>query len=391
MVVHLRRVFLPYIRSADARSPMKTTQLYQYHHVHAKLTEFAGYEMPLWYTTTSEEHMAVRNRCGVFDVSHMGRFAVKGPAAGSFLEGLVPTQVQSQPAGKAFYTLLLNDKAGIIDDLIITKLAEGDYLVVVNAANAEGDMAHLRSHAPSTGVQIEDLTATTAMIAVQGPHAAAVLQPLTQLNLGQLKRFRCGATEVLRQPSVVSRTGYTGEDGFEVIIRGATNETPQGALAIWEKLVESSAPCGLSARDSLRLEAGFPLHGSDIDQETNPFQADLAWVVSADKRGYVGYDAISAARQAPPDVVRKGAVLDRGIPRHGFDVLDAGSERIGTVTSGSFSPILKKGIALCRVKTGSSEPGNQVKVRVRTLLEGGFLVKPPFYDEATYGWKRAAT
>ncbi|HME19620.1 MAG TPA: glycine cleavage system aminomethyltransferase GcvT [Nitrososphaerales archaeon] len=370
---------------------MKTTPLYSYHQSHAKLTEFAGYEMPLWYTTTTEEHMAVRNRCGIFDVSHMGRFSVKGPAAGSFLEGLVPTQVQSQPAGKAFYTLLLNEKGGIIDDLIITKLAEADFLVVVNAANAEGDMAHMRRHAPPSGVQIDDVTATSAMMAVQGPQAAAVLQPLTALDLGQLKRFRSGVTQVLRQPSIISRTGYTGEDGFEVIMFGPTTDAPQGALAVWERLVESSAACGLSARDSLRLEAGFPLHGSDIDQETNPFQADLAWVISADKKGYIGSDAISGFRQTPPEVVKKGAVLDRGIPRHGFEVLDSRSDRIGVVTSGSFSPVLKKGIALCRVGLGSSGSGNSVKVRVRASLEDGRLVKPPFYDEASYGWRRAAT
>jgi len=370
---------------------MKTTQLYGYHQAHAKLTEFAGYEMPLWYTTTSEEHMAVRNSCGVFDVSHMGRFAVKGPSAGRFLEGLVPTQVQSQPPGKAFYTLFLNEKGGIVDDLIITKLGESDFVVVVNAANAQVDMAHMMEHSPAGGVQIEDITASTAMVAVQGPHAASVLQPLTQLDLKQLKRFRCGPAQVLRQPSTISRTGYTGEDGFEVIIHNTTADAPDAALAVWDALVKNSSPCGLAARDSLRLEAGFPLHGSDIDQATNPFQADLAWVISTDKEGYIGHEAISAARRAPPDVVKKGAVLDRGIPRHGFDVLGSGSDRIGMVTSGSFSPVLKKGIALCRVMFENSESGGTVKVRVRDSLEGGHLVKPPFYDEVSYGWKRAAT
>lgn len=370
---------------------MRITQFYQYHQKHAKLTEFAGYEMPLWYTTTTEEHMAVRNSCGVFDVSHMGRFTVKGHAAGSLLEGLVPTHVESQPEGKAFYTLLLNEKGGIIDDLIIARLAETDFLVVVNAANAEGDMTHLKGHAPSDGVQIDDVTASSAMIAVQGPRAAAVLQPLTSLNLERLKRFRCAAAEVLHQPSVVSRTGYTGEDGFEVIIRGVTADEPQGALAIWERLVENSTACGLAARDSLRLEAGFPLHGSDIDQETNPFQADLAWVISADKKGYVGSDAILEFRQRSADVIKRGAVLDRGIPRHGFEVLDEVSDRIGVVTSGSFSPVLRRGIALCRIKLGNSESGSVVKVRVRDSLEEGHLVKPPFYDEASYGWKRATT
>jgi aminomethyltransferase len=369
---------------------MKTTQLYSYHQKHAKLVEFAGYEMPLWYTTTTEEHLAVRNSCGVFDVSHMGRFSVTGARAGSFLEGLVPTNVQSQPAGKAFYTLLLNEDAGIIDDLIILRQSETDFLLVVNAANAEGDMAHIRGHVSSSGVQIEDMTPSSVMIAVQGPGAASVLQPLTPLDLGQLKRFKCASTEVSRQPSVVSRTGYTGEDGFEVIIQKATNERPEGALEVWEKLVGASVACGLAARDSLRLEAGFPLHGSDIDPTTNPFQADLVWVISADKKGYVGCDVVARLREAPPEVVKRGAVLDRGIPRHGFEVLDTRSSPIGTVTSGSFSPILRRGIALCRVRRESSELGAAVKVKVRASVEDGRLVKPPFYDEATYGWKRTA-
>jgi aminomethyltransferase len=368
---------------------MRTTQLYPYHQKHAKLVEFAGYEMPLWYTTTTEEHLAVRNSCGVFDVSHMGRFSIKGAGAASFLEGLVPTHVQSQPAGKAFYTLLLNENAGIIDDLIILRQSETDFLAVVNAANTDGDMAHIRGHVSSSGVQIDDTTQSSVMIAVQGPRAASVLQPLTPLDLGQLKRFRCASTEVSRQPSVVSRTGYTGEDGFEVIIQGATNERPEGALEVWEKLVGASAACGLAARDSLRLEAGFPLHGSDMDPATNPFQADLAWVVSADKKGYVGYDAVTGLKEAPPEVVRRGAVLDRGIPRHGFEVLDTRSSPIGTVTSGSFSPILRRGIALCRVRRESAELGAAVKVKVRSSVEDGRLVRPPFYDESSYGWKRS--
>ncbi len=367
---------------------MKVTQLYAYHEKHAKLTEFAGYEMPLWYTTTTEEHLAVRNRCGVFDVSHMGRFTVRGEGSGKFLEGLVPTQVQQQPAGKAFYTLLLNEKAGIIDDLIITKRGDADYMVVVNAANAEGDMNHIRSHAPPSGVEMDDITDSSVMIAVQGPKAAEVLQPLSSVDLGQVKRFRSASAEVLRQPSVISRTGYTGEDGFEVIVLGATNEKPEGALAVWERLAGASAACGLSARDSLRLEAGFPLHGFDIDPETNPFTADLGWVISADKAGYIGYESIAELRENPPPQVKRGVVLDRGIPRHGFDVFDEASNPIGSVTSGTFSPILKRGVALCKVKRELSGLGSAVRVKVRETEEGGHLVKPPFYDETAYGWKR---
>ena len=369
---------------------MKTTQLYSYHKDHAKLTQFAGYDMPLWYTTTTEEHLAVRDRCGVFDVSHMGRFTVRGAGAGRLLERLVPTRVQQQPAGKAFYTLLLNEKGGIIDDLIIIKHAESDFLVVVNATNAEGDMQHIREHAPPVGVEIEDTTYSSVMIAVQGPEAPAILQPLVSLDLGQLKRFRNVDTQVLHQPSMISRTGYTGEDGFEVVICNVTKEKPEAALAVWERLVDTSMACGLGARDSLRLEAGFPLHGSDIDSETDPFSADLGWVVSADKKDYVGYEAITKLREVPPDIVKRGIVLDRGIPRHGFDVLDTESNRIGSVTSGSFSPILRRGIALCRVRRECSGFDSAVKVRVRDSAEDGRLVRPPFYDETIYGWKRVA-
>ena len=187
---------------------------------------------------------------------------------------------------------------------------------------------------------------------------------------------------------MISRRGYTGEDGYELVIPGATVEKPNGAIEIWEKLLQSSRACGLAARDSLRLEAGLPLHGSDIGPETNPYEADLGWVVSAEKNDYVGFDAIADLRQSPPDVIKRGAVLSRGIPRHGFEIFDLSSDRIGVVTSGSYSPILKQGIALCSVKQERSEPGSRVKVRVREIDEEGRLVRPPFYDENVYGWKR---
>ncbi len=363
----------------------RTTQLHAYHTRHAKLTEFAGYEMPLWYTTTTDEHLAVRNASGIFDVSHMGRFMVGGDKATGFLEELVPTSVQSQPPGKAFYTLLLNDRGGIIDDLIIEKLSNDRYMVVVNAANAQTDMAHMSSRAPDD--IIEDVTPTTAMIAVQGPAAQQSLQPLTNLDLGQLKRFRCGETKVAGEGALVSRTGYTGEDGFEVIIHGASNEHPEGALRAWEKLAETSAPCGLGARDSLRLEAGFPLHGSDIDQNTNPFEADLSWVITAGKTGFVGSTTLSEPGTTHPGTIRRGLVLESGIPRHGFEI-EGTSGALGTITSGTFSPVIRKGIALCRVSDSASEFGTRVSVKVRDSLQGAVVTKPPFYDERLYGWKR---
>ncbi len=365
---------------------LSTTQLHSYHAQHAKLTEFAGYEMPLWYTATTDEHLAVRNASGIFDVSHMGRFMVEGRQATDFLEGLVPTNVRSQPLGKSFYTLLLNDRGGIIDDLIIEKLSDDSYMVVVNAANAQADMRHMVAHSPE-GFEIEDLTPSTAMIAIQGPKASDSLQPLAALDLGQLKRFRCEQTDVAGQKALVSRTGYTGEDGFEVIVYGTTNESPEGALKVWEKLAATSTPCGLGARDSLRLEAGLPLHGSDIDQSTNPFEADLAWVISAGKVGFIGSAALADQSAQNPSGIRRGLVLDSGIPRHGFEVRD-GSGVVGKVTSGTFSPIIRKGIALCRVTRGKSDFGTRVSVKVREAAQGGSITKPPFYDEQLYGWKR---
>jgi aminomethyltransferase len=370
-----------------AMNMLKTTQFHRYHLEHAKLTEFAGYEMPLWYTTTTEEHMVVRNDSGIFDVSHMGRFIVRGESAASFLEGLVPTRVQRQPVGRAFYTLLLNDQAGIIDDLVILRLKEAEFMLVVNAANAETDMGHIKSRGLPEGVQIEDLTGVSAMVAIQGPKAQQALQPFTDMDLNQLKRFRCSETKVLHQQSIISRTGYTGEDGFEVIVLNSSNDQPGKATEFWERLALTSKPCGLGARDSLRLEAGLPLHGLDISQQTNPMQADLVWVLSPEKSDYIGSAAVSDLRTKPLDVVRRGVIMEEGIPRHGFDVLN-GSAAVGKVTSGTFSPILRKGIALCSLRPEDTEPGCRVRVVIRDSAREAQTVKPPFYDERLYGWRR---
>lgn len=366
---------------------MKRTQLFDYHRQNGKLTEFAGYEMPLWYSSISEEHLAVRNDCGIFDVSHMGRFTIRGKDASALVEGLVPTNVQSQQVGKAFYTLLLNARAGIIDDLIFVRKGEEEFLAVVNAANTDRDLAHMKMQAAGKEVEVEDETSSSAMIALQGPRAADALAPLTGIDLTSLKRFRSADGEVLGNRCTVSRTGYTGEDGFEIIVGDTTAEEPHRALSVWNALAKSAKPCGLGARDSLRLEAGYPLHGSDIDEKTNPFEAGLSWVLSAGKTGYVGSEAVSQIRAGPPSVVTKGIVLDKGIPRHGFEVLDK-SAKIGTVTSGTFSPILKKGIALAKVKAGVADSETPWVV-VRDTKSSGRFAKPPFYDEKLYGWKRS--
>lgn len=365
---------------------MKKTQLFEYHQRHGKLTEFAGYEMPLWYTSITEEHLAVRNNSGIFDVSHMGRVSIKGEEAGALLEALVPTSVQSQPVGKSFYTFLLNEEAGIIDDLIIMRKAEDEFLAVVNAANRSRDLGQIMKHTAGRDVEIDDQTEESAMIALQGPKAADALSPLTMADLSTVKRFRHVEAEVMGSRCTLSRTGYTGEDGFEIIVHGTTNRDPASATAVWNALAKSARPCGLGARDSLRLEAGLPLHGSDIDEKTNPFEAGLSWVLSAGKTGYVGSEAISEQRSSPPTRVTRGIILEQGIPRHGFEVLDDGG-KVGTVTSGTFSPILRKGIALSKVRAGVPDTA-KAWVMVRDVKSSGQFSKPPFYDERLYGWKR---
>ena len=367
---------------------MKTTQFHGYHEQNAHMTEFAGYDMPVWYTSISDEHLAVRNSSGIFDVSHMGRIHVIGPDAGSMLEKLVPTNVVSQPPGKAIYTLFLNHDGGILEDLIVMKMSEGDYLVVVNAVNTKTDLEHIQSHSRGFDVSVQNITESSAMIALQGPDSGRILQPHTTANLGELKRFRCLETQVMGHDSVVSRTGYTGEDGFEIIIYGMTNENLSSALEVWETLARVAKPCGLAARDSLRIEAGYPLYGADISTATDPFEADLGWVVSAGRNGYIGSEALARARAPGPKRLRRGIVLDEKIPRSGFEVLNTASDLIGKVTSGTFSPILRKGIAMGLISATDSAFGGSVRVRVRDLTVGGNIVQPPFYDEKLYGWKR---
>jgi aminomethyltransferase len=367
---------------------LKNTPLHDFHLKHAKLAEFAGYEMPIWYSGIVEEHLAVRERAGIFDVSHMGRVRLEGPEATKFLEVLIPTTASSQPAGKSFYTLLLNQNGGIIDDLIVLKMDDG-YLLVVNAANKEKDMAHMKSLSANFDVKIHDLTEQTAMIAIQGPKAKEVLQPLTSADLSQISRYSHVETTVEQSPTTITRTGYTGEDGFEIILHEGGDSDGPMVMKVWTDLADKATPCGLGARDSLRIEAGLPLYGSDIDETTNPFEADLSWVVTKGKMGYVGSEPLQPFRSGgSPQRLRRGIILEDKIPRRDFVVTGAADEPIGRVTSGTFSPILKKGIAIAYLEPTHSKIGESVQIIIRDSASPGRIVKPPFYDERVYGWKR---
>jgi aminomethyltransferase len=367
---------------------LKRTSLYDFHVANGKVVEFAGYDMPIWYSSITEEHLAVRNHSGIFDVSHMGRVVVGGAGATQFIERLVPTISSSQPAGKSFYTLLLNPAGGIIDDIIIIKRPD-DYLLVVNAANKAKDLEHIRSLSSSSGVSIGDITDDTTMIAIQGPEAIQALQPLSTADLSQIKRFTHTRSRVGKSDATITRTGYTGEDGFEIILYDSGVEDNSLAASIWGDLATRASPCGLGARDSLRIEAGLPLYGSDIDETTNPIEAELSWVISKGKTGYVGDEAIARYGATQPHRLRRGIMMTDKIPRHGFVITDSANRRIGEITSGTFSPLLKKGIAMGYIDTPDSQLGGMVQVVVRGSPSQGKIIKPPFYDETMYGWKRS--
>jgi aminomethyltransferase len=377
---------LLYEARMTSTNSLKHTPLYDFHRTHGKMVEFAGYEMPIWYTTTSEEHMAVRNNAGIFDVSHMGRVDVTGPDAAAFVEKLLPTGIGKQPNGKSVYTLLLNEAAGIIDDLIVLKMEEGRYLLVVNAATKEKDLMHMQKVGGDLDFRIDDISAQTTMIAVQGPSAVEALQPLTPLSLAGVKRFTHTFSTVKGIKTIITRTGYTGEDGFEIIVYDAAAD----AMGIWESLAKVSTPCALGARDSLRLEAGLPLYGTDMDESTNPLEADLGWVISKDKQSYVGWESLAKLSQRGPSRIRRGVLMEERIPRHGFSISNIEGEEIGDVTSGTFSPLLKRGIAMGYIKTTSSQFGQDVRVIVRDTPSPGRITKFPFYDDSQYGWKRGA-
>ena len=378
---------------------MRHTPLYQYHKRRSRLTEFAGFEMPLWYTSISEEHLAVRNRVGVFDVSHMGRIWVRGSDSDQLLEHLVPTPASSQQPGKSFYTLLLNERGGIEDDLIILKNAANEYLLVVNASNTSKDLEHIEKEAErfhprgsaKESVRISPVTSLSTMIAIQGPEARRTLEAAFSVDLEGLKRFRFLSLTVSGHPCLISRTGYTGEDGFEIILLDSGTDKPSFAMRTWNGLARTATPCGLGARDSLRIEAGYPLYGQDIDEKTTPFVADLSWVVAMDKQDFVGRSALEEISQEKVSRIRRGVVLAEKIPRPGFEIFNRSGEQVGRVTSGTFSPLIKRGIALCYLAADYSQSGTSVEVMVRESRVAAEVKTPPFYDESRYGWKRART
>ncbi|UCD44266.1 MAG: glycine cleavage system aminomethyltransferase GcvT [Candidatus Bathyarchaeota archaeon] len=372
---------------------LRKTHLYDYHAEHGNIVDFGGFALPVWFEGIISEHNAVRNDVGVFDTSHMGRSMAEGPDTEKFLNWIITNDVSKLGLMGGLYTVILTPDAGIIDDLITYKLGPEKYFIVYNAGTREKDFAWFKENAEGFDVEITDLSDDMAMMAVQGPRAAEVVDEITEEDVAGVERFNIAEVTIGGLPCLVTRTGYTGEDGFEVYVKDCPLRSPGKALDVWNALVEAGAkPCGLGARDSLRLEAGLNLSGQDVNEGTNPLEAKLRWVVKFKKEGgFIGKEALQKAREAGVERTQIGIkMVSRGIPRHEYEIWDGeGKVKLGEVTSGGMAPSLGYGIGLGYVPKGYSKVGTPLKVKIRGRLADVEVVKShPFYDDKVYGWKR---
>ncbi len=354
------------------------TPLYEKHvALGAKMVEFAGFVMPVSYTGIIDEHVTVRELAGIFDLSHMGEFAVRGKGAPKALNKVVTNDVEKLPEGKALYTPICTPGGGIVDDLLVYRDGDEEFMLVVNAANIAKDYKWCGAKLPKA-LAPEDRSAETALIAVQGPQSEAILGEATGEDLGEVRYYEHRLTDIDGVPVRLSRTGYTGEDGFEVYVTG------ERAGEVWDVLFElttgiGGVPVGLGARDTLRLEMKYCLYGNDIDEETTPLEADIGWTVKFDKSGFIGKKALEKQRKA--GVTRKLAgfvMVDAGVPRHGFEVINVDGKRIGRVTSGTYSPSLRENIGLAYLDVPNDKEGTEILVQVRKKPRLARVVATPF-------------
>jgi len=361
---------------------LKRTPLYDIHRaLGAKIVPFAGYEMPVQYPSgITSEHKAVRERCGLFDVSHMGEFIVTGPQAIDFVSYVTTNDVAKLAVGQAHYSTILNDRGTIEDDALVYRFAD-HLMMVVNASNIEKDFAHISRHLSRFDAQLENRSDEISLLALQGPQAAEILRNLTRTDLPSIGYYHFAEGEVAGSPSIISRTGYTGEDGFELYFDN------RYATAIWEALLGTGrvTPAGLGARDTLRLEMGMALYGNDIDDTTTPLEASLAWLVKLAKGDFVGRDAL--VRQKEGGIPRKlvGFVPNdkRSIARHGYGVFVGGAPS-SDVRSGTMSPSLGYPIGTCYVPAASAKEGTAIEIDIRGRRVPATIVKTPFYKEGSH-------
>src|SRR6202035_2293532 len=368
---------------APPRMPetLKRTPLYECHlEAGGRMVDFAGWEMPVQYAGVIEEHRAVRTAAGLFGVSHMGEIRLRGPRAEALLQRLTPNDVAKLAPGRAHYSGLLTERGTYVDDLLIYRLGGEDFLVVVNASNSDRDFEWIaeRNENERDGAEVENASDDYALLALQGPRALEILAPLVSADVSGLRYYGFAEAAVDGVPTLVSRTGYTGEDGFELYL------PPAEAPRVWRRLLAAGAaagltPAGLGARDTLRLEAAMALYGHEIDETTTPLEAGLSWVVKLDKGDFLGRDALALQSSRGLDRQLVGFEVEgRGIARQGHDVQVDGA-RVGAVTSGTWSPTFEKALGMAYVPAALAAPGTALSLDVRGKPVAAKVVPLPFY------------
>jgi len=368
----------------------RRTHVYEYHRKHGNIVEYAGFDLPVWFEGIIPECRSVRNNCGIFDVSHMGRVLAEGKGAESFLNEITTNDVSKLAIGRGQYSLFCNAKGGIIDDLTIFRIGNLRYLVVYNAGNRDKNWNWLLKNKTRTDAIISDVSDVVAMFAVQGPRANTVLWNVSGVKLDEVEKYGTKDAKVAGIPCLLTRSGYTGEDGFEIYVWNTSVKEPSNAAKVWDKLLSGGrevgiSPGGLGARDVLRLEAGMCLYGNDIDENTSPVEARLNWVVRLEKPDFVGKSAITRLKERGTTRVRVGFKMkEKGIPRQGQDIfLD--TDLVGKVSSGTFSPTLSLGIGMGYVPPSLGAIGEGFSVGIRDRRVHAEVVKLPFYQRKSEG------
>ncbi len=362
---------------------MKRTQFFNIHQqLGAKIVEFGGYEMPVSYSGIIDEHKTVRTAVGMFDVSHMGEVEISGPDALAFVQSITTNDASKLSAGKVQYSSMCYDNGGIVDDLLVYHLGNR-FMLVVNASNLGKDVDWIRMNVKGNNVEVRDKSEQTSLLAVQGPASLKTLAKLTTSDLSVIPYYSFVQTTLAGVPMIVSRTGYTGELGFEIYFEASVSV----AEKVWNDIMSAGKefgikPIGLGARDTLRLEMGFCLYGNDIDQTTNPLEAGLGWITKLDKGNFHGRDMLLKSKQEGLKRKLVGFQIeeDKAFPRHNYEIRSNGSS-IGHVTSGTVSPMLEKGIGMGYVSTGCSAPGTQIQVMIRQKEVPAVVVKLPFISK----------
>jgi len=369
---------------------VRRTHVYEYHRKHGNIVEYAGFDLSVWFEGIIPECRSVRNNCGIFDVSHMGRVLAEGKGAESFLNQLTTNDVSKLAVGRGQYSLLCNSKGGIMDDLTIFRIGAMRYLVVYNAGNRDKNWNWLLKNKPRNDVTLSDVSDNVAMFAVQGPRAGVVLWNVSGVKLEEVEKYGTRDVKVAGVPCLLTRSGYTGEDGFEIYVWNTSVKEPSNAVKVWEKLLSGGrelgiCPVGLGARDVLRLEAGMCLYGNDIDENTSPVEAKLNWVVRLEKPDFVGKNAIMDLKEKGPSRVRVGFQMkEKGIPRQSQDIFVDG-KAVGKVSSGTFSPTLSVGIGMGYVPPSLAAAGETFSVGIRDRRVRAEVVRLPFYQRRSEG------